>query len=100
MALEKQQAPNIDKLREMMIKRRPSNKFILSIAALHFGIACAVTLGSGSAVGVQIALPEPSPLLEKNQPVVWWFAYKFNSQFPACGKETKRVCLFGGKVQP
>ncbi|MDB5579548.1 MAG: hypothetical protein JWR80_4724 [Bradyrhizobium sp.] len=50
---------------------------------------------------------KPVPLLSKGgAPVDWWFAFKFSSQktFAGCGKESrsdesKRACIFGGKVQ-
>ncbi len=40
----------------------------------------------------------PVPLLEKGQPVNWWFVFKFNARtFPGCGDE--RACLFGGTAR-
>jgi hypothetical protein len=40
------------------------------------------------------------PLLATGKPVDWWFVFKFNSSaFPACGENTERSCIFGGKVQ-
>jgi hypothetical protein len=42
----------------------------------------------------------PVPLLEKDHPVNWWFAFKFNSKsFPACRSNAVRHCLFGGTEQ-
>ncbi len=42
----------------------------------------------------------PRPLLEKGEPVDWWFVFKFNAAtFPGCGDNGERSCLFGGTVQ-
>ena len=42
----------------------------------------------------------PHPLLEKGEPVEWWFVFKFNAAtFPGCGDDGERSCLFGGTVQ-
>ncbi|MGA7674934.1 MAG: deoxyribonuclease II family protein [Rhizomicrobium sp.] len=42
----------------------------------------------------------PVPLLKSGQPVDWWFMFKLNSaEFPGCGGDAHRVCLFGGDVQ-
>jgi Deoxyribonuclease II len=42
----------------------------------------------------------PVPLLEKGQPVDWWFVFKFNTAAsPACRGSATRQCLFGGEVQ-
>lgn len=43
----------------------------------------------------------PVPLLQKGQdPVEWWFVFKFNAKaFPGCGGNAKRQCIFGGDVQ-
>lgn len=60
--------------------------------------------------GVQTGLSQthaPVPILEKDNPVDWWFVYKFNaSSFPGCGAPpqnhpdaSQRVCLFGGTVK-
>lgn len=39
------------------------------------------------------------PLISNDQPVDWWFVFKFNSEsFPQCGG-AQRVCAFGGTVQ-
>jgi hypothetical protein len=41
----------------------------------------------------------PVPLLEKGQPVDWWFVFKLNAAtFPECG-DAQRSCPFGGTVQ-
>ena len=41
-----------------------------------------------------------SPLLKTDQPVNWWFVFKFNAaSFPGCGDDARRVCPFGGIVQ-
>jgi hypothetical protein len=43
----------------------------------------------------------PVPLLNKNNPVDWWFVFKFNSAtFPECVDNAERMCIFGGEVQP
>jgi len=44
----------------------------------------------------------PVPLLQKDRPVDWWFAFKFNTKsFRHCGGSgEERVCPFGGTVQP
>ncbi|HME45816.1 MAG TPA: deoxyribonuclease II family protein [Syntrophorhabdales bacterium] len=45
-------------------------------------------------------LSAPLPLLEKGEPVDWWFVFKFNgATFPGCGDSAQRSCLFGGTVQ-
>lgn len=39
----------------------------------------------------------PTPLLDANTPVTWWFAYKFNStSFPTSNTDPGRACPFGG----
>lgn len=45
----------------------------------------------------------PTPLIEKDKAVKWWFVYKFNAQtFPTCDKDEDddRDCSFGGKPAP
>ncbi len=40
----------------------------------------------------------PTPLLEKDHPVDWWFAFKFNAAtFPGCNAD--KACPFGGTPQ-
>lgn len=42
----------------------------------------------------------PVPLVQKGDPVDWWFVFKFNSKvFPGCGGQAERACAFGGSVQ-
>src|SRR5262249_43895498 len=44
----------------------------------------------------------PVPLLAKDHPVAWWFAFKFNSAtFPGCGNGVQRpaTCPFGGAAK-
>ena len=42
----------------------------------------------------------PSPLLDQNTPVDWWFAFKFNEEsFPGCEGGDKRTGIFGGTVK-
>jgi ribonuclease I len=42
----------------------------------------------------------PAPLLQKGQPVDWWFVFKFNgSVFPGCGSGATQSCIFGGQAQ-
>jgi hypothetical protein len=44
----------------------------------------------------------PTPFIDQQQAVDWWFVFKFNTKsFPRCGgtPEVKRVCPFGGKPQ-
>jgi hypothetical protein len=61
----------------------------------------AFALGAGSYSGfIGYAAEAPTPLLDKDRPVDWWFVFKFNSKsFPGCAGEAKRKCLFGGEVQ-
>jgi len=53
-----------------------------------------------------VALPAPTPLAGRNQPVDWMFAFKFNyGSFPGCTDEGKVPApgtpgIFGGTVQP
>ena len=42
----------------------------------------------------------PAPLLNKGQPVDWWFVFKFNtSSMPGCSEGAQRSCAFGGTLQ-
>ena len=42
----------------------------------------------------------PSPLLQKDRPVSWWFVFKLNSKvFPGCSGDAKVQCPFGGDPQ-
>jgi len=42
----------------------------------------------------------PSPRIAKDQPVDWWFVFKFNAaSFPGCAGNAKPACPFGGTVQ-
>lgn len=42
----------------------------------------------------------PSPQLKGDEPVDWWFVFKFNAgSFPSCGG-VERACPFGGSAQP
>jgi hypothetical protein len=42
----------------------------------------------------------PTPLAGKEQPVNWWFVFKFNTKsFPGCPRDAERVCRFGGEAQ-
>jgi hypothetical protein len=42
----------------------------------------------------------PSPLLNKDKAVDWWFVFKFNAaSFPACANDAKPKCPFGGEPQ-
>lgn len=44
-------------------------------------------------------LKAPLPLVAKDQPVDWWFVFKFNGKtFPGCGTHVDRACPFGGEV--
>jgi hypothetical protein len=80
-------------------------RFISTKALRVCLIAAAAYIG-----GVQTGLSQtdaPLPILDKHNPVDWWFVYKFNaSSFPGCGAPpeshpdaSKRVCLFGGAVK-
>jgi archaellum component FlaG (FlaF/FlaG flagellin family) len=52
------------------------------------GSAAAATQSSG-----------PAPLLSQGHPVDWWFVFKFNAaEFPGCGGDAARNCIFGGTV--
>jgi len=65
------------------------------IAALL--LVCAFTTSNFNGAAAQA----PSPLLDKGQPVDWWFVFKFNTaSFPLCGSGVTRVCSFGGDPQP
>lgn len=58
-------------------------------------VATAPTSGPSVALG-----PGPSPLLQKDRPVSWWFVFKLNSKvFPGCGGDAKVECPFGGDPQ-
>jgi hypothetical protein len=47
-----------------------------------------------------LAADTPTPLLEKGQPVDWWFVFKFNtSSMPGCSGSAQRACAFGGTLQ-
>ncbi len=51
--------------------------------------------------GAAWAAPEPISQSGQPKPVNWWFTFKFNAKsFPQCGGDVKRVCTFGGLVQP
>jgi hypothetical protein len=53
-----------------------------------------------SASSTDSAQHAPSPLLDKDHAVDWWFVFKFNSSaFPGCGGTAERACRFGGSVQ-
>lgn len=73
-------------------RRRPGALAALAAAAFA-AIACGMMAAS--------AADAPSPLLDKDTKVDWWFAYKFNvTSFRGCdGDNVKRTCPFGGKVQ-
>ncbi|MGJ5176084.1 deoxyribonuclease II family protein [Bradyrhizobium oligotrophicum] len=66
-------------------------------------LALLLTLSAFSNDDAARAADAPVPLIAKDQPVDWWFVYKFNSAtFPACGKEltdesAERECPFGGE---
>jgi hypothetical protein len=61
-------------------------------------IAATVWTGVGQPAASQS--PAPLPLLEKGEPVDWWFVFKFNAgTFPGCGENAERSCIFGGTVQ-
>jgi len=65
------------------------------IAALL--LVCAFTSSNFNGAAAQA----PSPLLDKGQPVDWWFVFKFNTaSFPLCGNGVTRICSFGGDPQP
>jgi hypothetical protein len=58
------------------------------------------------AAAVLVAMPAvsaeaPVPLLAQDQPVDWWFVYKFNAATsPGCGDNSgPRLCPFGGSPQ-
>jgi len=52
------------------------------------------------AQGLYAAEPAPGPLLNKGQPVDWWFVFKLNSKgFPGCAGTAERICTFGGNTQ-
>jgi len=53
----------------------------------------------GITLGAAAETPAPVPLLQRGQPVDWWFVFKFNAgSFPECGGP-QRTCPFGGNVQ-
>ena len=57
-----------------------------NIAPLFFGVI------------LSLAAQPPAPLLQKGQPLDWWFVFKFNfGSFPGC-TDAQRSCLFGGTV--
>jgi hypothetical protein len=46
------------------------------------------------------AADAPAPLLDKDQPVDWWFTFKFNAnRFPQCGG-AQRDCIFDHAADP
>jgi hypothetical protein len=52
-------------------------------------------------VSLSQQLSAPVPLLTTNQPVDWWFVFKFNASGGSeCGSGAQRACPFGGMVQP
>ena len=63
---------------------------------LGAAVACCLIALAGPAA----AADAPVPLVEKDKPVDWWFAYKFNvTSFRGCGDNApKRVCLFGKTI--
>ncbi len=57
-------------------------------------------IGYGPTAGYAQVLSAPSPLVQKSQPVDWWFVFKFNAaSFPGCGQDAHRGCLFGTTLQ-
>jgi hypothetical protein len=55
-----------------------------------------IALGSTQPVVVTSA-DAPSPLLQQDKPVDWWFMFKLNAHaFKGCGGDATVQCLFGG----
>ena len=75
-----------------------------SITRAGFFVRAAIALtllGCGAIADAALAQPAPAaiptPLLDANHSVDWFFAYKFNaSAFPTTGQQTS--CVFGGRV--
>ena len=59
-------------------------------------VAVAIAFAILMASGVAAAADTPVPLVSKDHPVDWWFAFKFNTaSFPECGG-AEQACIFGG----
>jgi hypothetical protein len=70
---------------------------ILVLFAIALTISGAIGCGSRSFAPP----PPPFPLLSAENPVDWWFAFKFNTaNFPGCKAQAIRACQFGGQPQP
>ncbi len=62
-------------------------------------LAAAISIVLAFAAPV-FAAEAPTPLLDKGDPVDWWFVFKFNTaSFPHCKGDAKESCVFGGTVQ-
>lgn len=69
---------------------------ILVLSAFALTISGGVGCGSRS----YAVPPPPFPLLSAQNPVDWWFAFKFNTvNFPGCKAGAVRACQFGGQPQ-
>ncbi len=65
----------------------------------HSSLLCLALILMGLALTA--SADPPVPLLSANQPVDWWFVFKFNAaKFPRCGGgPERRTCPFGGRAQ-
>ncbi|BAO28305.1 deoxyribonuclease II family protein [Sulfuritalea hydrogenivorans] len=85
----------------MQDKNRKSRFSSALYTAVLFAGLAAFSVIPGSQAFAQTATA-PTPLLEKDHAVDWWFVFKFNAKsFPGCGAgdSDQRACPFGGDVQ-
>lgn len=76
-----------------------AKKILLLFTVITFVLTGSVFPADQAAVDKARA-SAPVPLLEKGQPVDWWFVFKFNdATFPGCGDGGQRSCPFGDTVQ-
>ena len=82
-------------MRQKQWIRKDLLRFVAAnLLAVLICFPCSGTLVAQTASG-------PSPLLDPNTKVEWWFVFKFNAEaFPQSCAAPQRACPFGGHVQP